>query len=331
MAVICFASLKGGVGKTSLSVNVSHAFAERGCETLLIDLDPAGHTTRFFKSGDLVHQFPQESPLARLFLANDSEFWESERKGIIETAYGNGLSLFTPVRERFSVLPSGPELRHFLWGRGGRMFRQLFPRLIEELKDCFDQVVIDTPPDLNPTTRNSIASADLVAVPVDASEMSIYCLEEIISQTAHIQGPAWSIIRTMVNRQAHRGRALTNERLGKHLDLEGTENKDIDLEDPGQFISLLRARTVKAAESANVQADARPIYLLNTVVYRTDEQNKLSFYRKTAFDSRNTARLAEQYADVAGEVEDILASVMEQPGNPHCSTENLLRTQAGAF
>ena len=38
MGVVCFSSLKGGVGKTTVSLNVASAFAARGCETLLIDL-----------------------------------------------------------------------------------------------------------------------------------------------------------------------------------------------------------------------------------------------------------------------------------------------------
>jgi len=48
MSIVCFASLKGGVGKTTLALNVSAAFAERGCKTLIIDLDPTAHSTRLF-------------------------------------------------------------------------------------------------------------------------------------------------------------------------------------------------------------------------------------------------------------------------------------------
>ena len=54
-----------------------------------------------------------------------------------------------------------------------------------------------------------------------------------------------------------------------------------------------------------------PIYLLNSLVYRTEQQNKLTFIGKTAFDSKGTNRLAEQYLSVAKEVEDILSLILD--------------------
>ena len=44
LSIIC---QKGGVGKTTLSVNISHIFAKKGKKTLLIDLDPQGNSTTY--------------------------------------------------------------------------------------------------------------------------------------------------------------------------------------------------------------------------------------------------------------------------------------------
>ena len=73
MGIICFTSLKGGVGKTSLSSNVAHAFTQRGATTLLIDLDPTGHATRLFRTPSEKDIADIESPLARFLLSSELE------------------------------------------------------------------------------------------------------------------------------------------------------------------------------------------------------------------------------------------------------------------
>ena len=349
MGVICFGSLKGGVGKTSLSVNVAHAFAEKGNETLLIDLDPMGHASRFFAS-----EFPksgthQESPLARLFLGSDldrrggalnsgnsSNGGSSSagnsgglQGGVIEAAIESYVSLIRPVREQFTVLPSGPELRHFLWGRGARLFKTFFAKLIEELRCSYDYIIIDTPPDFNVLTRNAIAVADLVTVPVDSSAMSIHCLEEIISSAAHIKGPTWLIIRSMVNKQASRVQKLSVSRLQENLALRSCQDIDAesdsddddvvpDISNPELFISMLEEREQKkerrAADAASDRHrpeqkgdDSSPIFLLNNLVFRSEEQNRLTFAGKTSFDVKGAANLKDQYLAVARELDQMLS------------------------
>ena len=69
MGVICFASLKGGVGKTSAAVNTAHAFATAGCETVLVDLDPSCNASLFFRAGPFAA--PQiEQQLAHVLLSS---------------------------------------------------------------------------------------------------------------------------------------------------------------------------------------------------------------------------------------------------------------------
>ncbi|MFN8391957.1 MAG: ParA family protein [Bdellovibrionota bacterium] len=322
MSVICFGSLKGGVGKTSLSVNVAHAFAERGCEVLLIDLDPMGHASRFFELGR-VRVPAAESPIARLFLTCEFERKNADLGEMVEAAIGAHVSLITPVRTGLALLPSGPELRHFLWGRGARLFKELFPRLLQELSCRYDYIVIDTPPDFNVLTRNAIASSDVVVVPVDSSAMSIHCLEEIVSSSAHIRGPAWTIVRSMVTRQASRMQQLTTDRLGEKLLVQNAkesmddedDDSDLDLSNPLDFMSSIEKK--EARESARApqtdspgKAPASPIYLLRSLIYRTEQQNRLSFVGKTAFDVKGSP-LREHYSAVSREIEGILALAAE--------------------
>jgi hypothetical protein len=55
-----------------------------------------------------------------------------------------------------------------------------------------------------------------------------------------------------------------------------------------------------------------PIYLLNSIIYRTENQNRLSFLGATSFDREDTKALAEQYRALAREVEEMLALTSEQ-------------------
>lgn len=313
MSVVCFASLKGGVGKTSLSMNVSHAFARRGCQTLVIDLDPSGHTTRLFRNSCRDAVIPDQSQLARYFLGQE---WGTQADADLELS-----QILWKVREDLSLLPGGEELRHFLWGRGHQIFAKRFQALIDELKVDFDHVIIDTPPDFNTLTRNALASADIAVVPVDASEMSIYSLEELILSAQHIRRPIWSIVRTMVNRKAQRSQQLSSNRLHERLDLTGgpvendrMEDEDAiecNVEDPQEFMRMLQTWEQIHPRSQAIARrvdDRRPIFLLRSLIYRTEKQNQLTFGGKTAFDTRAQAALGEQYVSVAREIESILAT-----------------------
>ncbi len=322
MGIICFTSLKGGVGKTSLSSNVAHALTERGNQTLLIDLDPAGHATRFFKSPVQREQILLESPLARLIIGSELNENNLKGKSLIEYSIAEQIPLLTSVRPNLALIPSGPELRHFLWGRGARGFKMFFPRLIKELHSSYDYIIIDTPPDFNVLTRNAIASSDLSVVPVDSSAMSIHCMEEVINSSTHIKGPLWAIVRTMVAKQATTMHKLTEDRLQKNLqvcDPSAIDHSDSDdnyseSEQMLDFISNHHQHSIneKKEEQKPLIEDNSPVYLLNSIIYRTEQQNKLSFLGKTAFDFKAESPLKQQYLSVIRELEYLLSFSTEQ-------------------
>lgn len=314
MGVISLSSLKGGVGKTSLAVNVAHSFARRGCRTLLVDLDPSAHASRFFvphvANDHGAHASIGEASLARALL--------SEGADVTKKFAAN---LFPEVRPDLDMLPASPELRHLLSTRGSTVLVKLFGPLVASLRDDYDHIVFDTPPDFNILTRNALAVSDIALIPVDASEMSIHGLEGLITSARHIKRPIWTIARTMVNKKAARTNALSSARLHERLvvstthDTDMTGRREFDVEDPNDFMEMLRdwEKNNRRAQADRSTRDDRPIYLLRALIHRTETQNQLSFVRKTALDTKTTAVLADEYLRVASELEDLLAAKENEP------------------
>jgi len=299
MAIISNASLKGGVGKTSLSVNLADAFRKKGYRVLLIDSDPAAHASRFFKD-ESVNKALKEGALARLFYSLRKEYRDSAPVDLLETLSERKINLLVEVRDNYFVLPGGPELHHFLWGPGAKLYKMLFPQLLSELQGAFDMVIIDTAPDFNVLTRNALAASDLVLVPVDSSEMSISSLEDLVFVASHLEKPNWAMVRTMVHHSARRVKALSEKRLQDGLGSQ-SESAEAFL----QSVDQLQQRN-------DLPEEGKPIYLLDSFTRRSEQQNKLSFMAATAFELREAFKLADAYKSIASEIE-ILLSAEEIP------------------
>lgn len=281
MAVICFASLKGGVGKTSAAVNVAHALAHRGCETLLIDLDPTCHATRFFS--DRMAEI-ESSPLVRLFTQIGAHNGAPGEE-LLEAAADGAIELHHPVRPRLDILPGASDLRHFLREKNAAQFLTLFPLLLAELQTLFDYIVIDTAPDFHVLGRAAVGHAALTVVPVDGSAMSIASLEELVDAAAEYREPCWAVLRMMVNRSASRIARLSADRLAETMPLSPVSGKEEGRSDSG--------------------SDEKPVFLLENVIGRSEEQNRLSYCNRTTIDFP-TSPLALQYMALARELEHVL-------------------------
>lgn len=310
MSVICLTSLKGGVGKTSLSINLAHALAKGSCQVLLVDFDPAAHATRYLR-------VKPSSTLAKLFLLNGVEDEES----ILDLAINSDLNIVSPVRKNLDLLPGGEELRHFFWGQGARTFKNLFSKFIGEMENVYDYIIIDTAPDFNILTRNAIAASSVSLVPVDTSEMSIFGLEEIIANSSHIKGPTWGIVRSMVPKQASRIQKLSEDRIGEQFNTTSTIEK-IDPEDE-EFFELIENFENKKEDSTEKSNSSAAIFLFNTKIYRSEQMNRLSFSGKSAFDTKATEKIAEQYAAVSHELESLIE--MSEGLEPEFTLESLSR------
>lgn len=160
--IIVIANQKGGVGKTTTTINLSASLAKLGQKVLVIDMDPQGNTT----SGLGVEKDSVENTVYELLLGECT---------IEECVKRN-------VFENLSVIPSnvnlaGAEIELI----GIEEKEYLLKKALETIKGDFDFVLIDCPPSLNMLTINSMCAGDTVLVPI---QCEYYALEGL-SQLMH--------------------------------------------------------------------------------------------------------------------------------------------------
>ena len=159
---IVIANQKGGVGKTTTSINLSAALAEQGQKVLVIDMDPQGNTT----SGLGVEKDEVENTVYELLLG-ECTIQECMKKEIFEN---------------LSILPAninlaGAEIELI----SAENKEYLLKNALDEVKDQYDFIIIDCPPSLNLLTINSMCAGDTVLVPI---QCEYYALEGL-SQLMH--------------------------------------------------------------------------------------------------------------------------------------------------
>ena len=144
--IISVANQKGGVGKTTTTVNLSTILAKKGKKVLLIDTDPQGNAT----SGLGVSKDVELSVYD--ILIGDTEFDET----LQETAIKN-----------LKVCPSNISLAGAEVQLVSMMSReQRLKTKLDKIKDQYDYILIDCPPSLGLVTLNAFTASDSVLIPV---------------------------------------------------------------------------------------------------------------------------------------------------------------------
>ncbi len=159
--VISVANQKGGVGKTTTTVNLGTLLAKKGKKVLLIDADPQGNAT----SGLGVEKEVEFSTYD--ILVNDTEMEEAIQDTIIKN---------------LKVCPSNMNLAGAEVELVSMMSReQRLKEKLDEIKEKFDYILIDCPPSLGLITLNSFTASDSVLIPVQCEYFALEGLGQLLN------------------------------------------------------------------------------------------------------------------------------------------------------
>ena len=158
--VFVIANQKGGVGKTSIAVNLSASLAHYGRKAMLIDLDPQGNAT----TGSGVDKSACEKTVYDVILGECSV---AEARVHCEGKY--------------DVVPSNRELA----GAEVELIQMedreyCLRKAIDSVRDEYDFVVIDCPPALNMLTVNGFTAADAVIIPMQCEYYALEGLSDLV-------------------------------------------------------------------------------------------------------------------------------------------------------
>lgn len=197
--VFAIANQKGGVGKTTTSINLAACLADAGRKTLVIDLDPQSNTTTGF--GVDAHHVPMS---------------------MYELLVSPGVTINDvikrDVRANLSVLPAKVDLYAadielvYLEEREYRL-----KHAIEPVKDEFDFILIDCPPSLGLLTVNALTASDGVLLPLQCEYFALEGMQQLLNTVRLVRDrlnrniSLFGVIMTMYDPRTTLGKEVVRE------------------------------------------------------------------------------------------------------------------------
>lgn len=202
--IIAFVNQKGGVGKTTSSINLAASLGLLGKKSLLIDLDPQGNST----TGVGVNKGETKASVYELIVGK-----ATLKEVIVKTKFKN--LYIIPA----SINLAGVDMELMELSRQNSEFiAQLqLKNQLSQIDNLFDYIILDCPPSLGLITTNALASANSVIIPVQCEFFalegimqllnSIMIAQKKLNPTLEIEG----VLLTMLDNRTNLGLEVVEE------------------------------------------------------------------------------------------------------------------------
>ena len=163
---IAICNQKGGVGKTTSTVNLGVGLAMQGKKVLLVDADPQGDLTTCLGWNDT---------------DNLNNTLSDKMMEVVQGKENNPFNGILHHKEGVDLMPSSSDLFDFEISLVTAMNREVILKsYLSEVKDKYDYILIDCSPSLGMMTLNSLSAADSVIIPVQAHYLPAKCMTQLL-------------------------------------------------------------------------------------------------------------------------------------------------------
>ncbi|MFH5882014.1 ParA family protein [Liberiplasma polymorphum] len=242
--IIAISNQKGGVGKTTTSVNLASSLSYLGKKVLLVDIDHQANATTYMG----VNRANLEYTVADLFT--------------------NGIDINKIIQKVHSVnvdiLPARFELTNIeskLLNHDDKEF--ILSNALNKIKDNYDFILIDCPPSLGIITINALMASDAVLIPVQCEFLAMDGLTQLLNT-----------IRIIQNKQKHNNKTLTIE--GVLLTMLDTRS-NIGYEVINEVKTYFKEKVFKTIIPRNVKCSVAPSYGLPVTEFSPRSKGSISY------------------------------------------------------
>ncbi len=200
--IITVANRKGGVGKTTTTLNLAYSIKELGKKVLVIDLDPQANLTRCFD----VENPENIKTIGHLLMA---ELEEEENYSVKD---------YVISYDKIDLIPSSIYLSATeTQMRSETGSERILSEIIEPVREHYDYVLIDTSPALNILTINALCASDSVLVTADIQMFAVLGINELLKTVQKIKKRVNSklkvkgILLTMCDNRTNLYKTLTEQ------------------------------------------------------------------------------------------------------------------------
>jgi chromosome partitioning protein len=241
--IIAIANQKGGVGKTTTSINLAAALAQKGMRTLLMDLDPQGNAT-------LSYVAPEEVDRSLYEVLTDPAV------GMPDVILASKFDNLWLAPARISLA----KVEAMLIGQFDAHFR--LKDKLERVRGDFDHIVIDCPPTLGLLTVNALIASTHLLVPIQASYFALEGTDDLLE--------TYEKIKTRPNPDL--------EFLGVVITIYDKRTilaRDIK----SQILDVFGEKVFETAISKSVRLEESPAYKESIFTFAPNSKGALEYYR----------------------------------------------------